>query len=303
MLTICLFTNSSLFVYSIVFSMAQAAAFQAALTRLGFGQPAIAALNNNGIGETNDLIGLNEKDTAQILKIIRTANPPVNVPYIAQKRFNIFCYWVNRRTRLNKPIDAGSFNQAALDSYGRLLAFENNQEDEATTIKSPAEYKVGSKWKAFKEGAIAYFNSVKGLHLIPLAYVIREQEIPDPNMVCQSEHHRLISVTPQVGIEFEEDNGKVFDFLKSWTLNGPAWTWMRAYNATRNGRASWLVFVNHFEGDAQRDRVKDHAYAAITAAKYYGDRKKFLFETYVTIHQDAYSDLIQYGEVISEENE
>jgi hypothetical protein len=72
-------------------------------------------------------------------------------------------------------------------------------------------------------------------------------------MVYQSEHHRLISVTPLVGIEFEEDNGKVFDFLKSWTLNGPAWTWMRAYNATRNGRASWLVFVNHFEGDAQRD--------------------------------------------------
>jgi hypothetical protein len=29
--------------------------------------------------------------------------------------------------------------------------------------------------------------------------------------------------------------------------------------------------------------------------------KKFTFETYVTIHQDAYSDLEQYGEVISEE--
>jgi hypothetical protein len=59
--------------------------------------------------------------------------------------------------------------------------------------------------------------------------------------------------------------------------------------------------VNHFEGDAQRDRVKDHAYAAIAAAKYYGDRKKFTFETYVTIHQDLYADLSQYGEIISEE--
>jgi hypothetical protein len=118
MLTIRIFTNSSLFVYSIIFSMVQAVAFQAALTRLGFGQPAIGALNNNGIGETINLIGLNEKDTAQILKIIRTANPPVIVPNIAQKQFNIFCCWVNMRTRLNEPIDAGSFNQAALDSYG-----------------------------------------------------------------------------------------------------------------------------------------------------------------------------------------
>jgi hypothetical protein len=58
--------------------------------------------------------------------------------------------------------------------------------------------------------------------------------------------------------------------------------------------------MNHFEGDAQRDRVKDHAYAAIAAAKYYGDRKKFTFETYVMIHQDSYADLSQYGEIISE---
>jgi hypothetical protein len=173
---------------------------------------------------------------------------------------------------LNEPIDAGSFNQAALDAFGHLLAFENNQDDEATThVKPPTEYKAGSKWRPFKEGAIAYFNSVKGLHMIPLAYIIREQEIPDPQVVYQSEHHRLISITPLVVIEFEEDNGKVFDFLKSWTLNGPAWTWMRSFNATRNGRASWQALMNHFEGDAQKDRVKDHAYAAIAAAKYYGD--------------------------------
>ena len=292
--------------------MAQAVAFtaalnrlgfsQAALNRLGFSQAAIIALNNNGLNTSADLVGLNEKDTAQILKIVRTAVPPVIVPYIAQKRLNIFCYWVNRCTRLNEIIDSGNFNQAALDSYGRLLAFEANQDEEAVThVKPPAEYKTGSKWKPFKEGAIAHFNSVKGTHSIPLAYVIRDQEAPDPNAVYQTEHHWLISITPLIGIEFEEDNGKVFDFLKSWTLNGPAWTWMRAYNATRNGRASWQALINHFEGDAQRDRVKDHAYAAIAAAKYYGDRKKFTFETYVTIHQDSYADLSQYGEIVSEE--
>jgi len=282
--------------------MAQAVAFTAALNRIGFSQAAIAAINANGLNTTADLVGLNDKDTAQILKIIRTAEVPIIVPYISQKWLNIFCYWVNRRTRLGETIEAAAFTQAALDAYGRLLSFENNQDEEAATqVKPPAEYKAGSKWKPFKEGAIAYFNSVKGFHNIPLAYVIREQENPDPNAVYQTEHHRLISITPLMGIEFEEDNGRVFDFLKSWTLNGPAWTWMRAFNGTRNGRASWQALLNHFEGDAQRGRVKDHAYASISAAKYYGDQKKFTFETYVTIHQDAYADLSQYGEIISEE--
>jgi len=256
--------------------MAHAVAFQAVLSRIGFSQAAVAAMNNNGLNSTTDLIGINDKDTAQILKIIRTATPPVIMSCIAQKQFNIFCYWVNRRTRLNENIDAGNFNQAALDNYGRLLSFEANQEDEsATQVKPPSEYKAGSKWKPFKEGAIAYFSSVKGAHNIPLAYVIREQEIPDPNVVNQMEYHRLISITPLAGIEYEDDNGRMLDFLKSWTLNGPAWTWMRAFNSTRNGRASWQALVNHFEGDAQRDRVTDNAYAAIAAANYYGDHKKF----------------------------
>jgi hypothetical protein len=116
-----------------------------------------------------------------------------------------------------------------------------------------------------------------------LAYIIRDEELPQPDPVYQSEHQRLIAVAPLQGVEFEDDNGRVFDLLKSWTLNGPAWTWMHAHNSTRNGRQARLSLLGHFEGDAQRDRVKDNAFASIMAAKYYGECKKFTFETYVTI--------------------
>jgi len=64
------------------------------------------------------------------------------------------------------------------------------------TVKAPAEIQIGSKWKPFKEGAIAYFNSVKGTHNIPLSYVIRDNENPEVSQVHQSEHHQLISITP-----------------------------------------------------------------------------------------------------------
>jgi hypothetical protein len=225
---------------------AQAVAFQAALARIGFPQAAIDSLIANGITSTNNLVGLTEKDTAQILKIIKTGNPPIIIPYIAQKRLNIFCFWVNRCNRLNEPIDPARFNQAALDSYGRLMTFESQEDDTSTTVKAQAEFKAGSKWKPFKEGVIAYMNSVKGNHNIPLAYVIHKYGIPDPNAVYQSEHHRLISITPLVKVEYEDDNGKVFDFLKSWTLNGPAWTWMRSHNGTRTGRTGWLDLVAHY---------------------------------------------------------
>jgi hypothetical protein len=76
---------------------------------------------------------------------------------------------------------------------------------------------------------------------------------------------------------------------------------MRSFNSARDGRSSWIALLIHFEGDTQRDRVKDAAYAAIANAKYYGEKKCFSFETYVTIHQEAYKDLEQYGETISED--
>jgi hypothetical protein len=211
--------------------MAQAVAFQAVLLRLGCPPPAIQAITANGINTTQDLIGLTDKDIENVLKIIRTAQPPVVVPYVAQKRLNTLCYWVNRRTRMGESIEAALFSQAMLDQYARLSAFMDKEEDNA--VKPPSEYKTGSKWKAFKEGAVAYFNSIRTFHHIPLAYVIRDQEVPDPTALYNSEHERLIAVTPLVGIEYEDDNGKVFDFLKSWTLNGPAWTWMRSFNNTR----------------------------------------------------------------------
>jgi hypothetical protein len=279
--------------------MAQAVAFQAVLQRLGCPPTAIQAINANGITTTQDLIGINDKDVENILKIIRTSQPPVLVPYIAQKRINTLCYWVNRRTRLNEPIDAVLFTQQMLEQYSKLIA--HSDLDEESTVKPPADFKAGSKWKPFKEGAIAYFNSIRGSHQIPLTYVIRDNPLPNPNQVYNSEHERLIDITPLQGIEYEDDNGRVFDFLKSWTLSGPAWTWMRAFNNTRDGRNAWLALTAHFKGDAQRDRVKDNAYASIANAKYHGERKRFSFETYVTIHQEAYSDLVQYGEQVSEE--
>jgi hypothetical protein len=210
--------------------MAAQVAYQAALTRIGFNAQAIAALQANGLDGVRDLINLEAKDVEQILKIVRTGPPPLAVPYLAQKKLNIFCFWVTRRNRLGESIEPALFTQAAIETYGTMMAISSAAADEENIVKAPAEYKTGSKWKAFKEG-----NGVKGKHDIPLAYIIREAENPPPHQVYQLEHQQSMAITPLQGMEFEDDNGRVFDLLKSWTLNGLAWTWMRAHNGTRNG--------------------------------------------------------------------
>jgi hypothetical protein len=79
------------------------------------------------------------------------------------------------------------------------MAFET-QEEEATDVEPPGEFLQRSKWKPFKEGAIDYFSSIRGHGQISLAYVMRENKIPDPNQVYGSERQWLIAITPLLGI-------------------------------------------------------------------------------------------------------
>jgi hypothetical protein len=63
-------------------------------------------------------------------------------------------------------------------------------------------------------------------------------------------------MTPLQGIGYSNDTGQVFDYFKSWTLNGPAWMWMHSFNTTHNGRGASIALLAQFEGAAQKDRQR-----------------------------------------------
>lgn len=143
-------------------------------------------------------------------------------------------------------------------------------------------------WSDFVTLSLAAYCIYMYLTYISFAYNL----IPRFIKKC-SEHQR-----PLAGNDFKHDNGIVFDFLKSWTINGPAYPWMKQFNATRNGRGSWLALLSYYEGNAARDRLKETAYASIANARYHGEKKHFSFDTYVNIHQEAYQDLCQNNAII-----
>lgn len=102
-------------------------------------------------------------------------------------------------------------------------------------------------------------------------------------------------------IKFSDDNGKVFDHLKSFTLKGQAWTWMRQLNMARDGRGAWQALAAHFEADAQCELVKDQSYSSIANAQYHCKKKHFLLEIYVIIHQVAFEVSESHDEHLSKE--
>jgi hypothetical protein len=85
-------------------------------------------------------------------------------------------------------------------------------DEETEGVKAPSEFKTGNKWKPFKEGCIAFFNTNLGMDQVPFSNVICPDTAPgDPQEIYLNEHSRLIAITPHQGLEFDTDNGRVFD--------------------------------------------------------------------------------------------
>jgi hypothetical protein len=85
-------------------------------------------------------------------------------------------------------------------------------------VKPPPNFTEGFKWKPFKAATIAYFNSLYSCkHHILLTYVIREHDEPILDVAFESNLEGLImAMTPLLeGMEFEEDSGRVHDYLNT----------------------------------------------------------------------------------------
>jgi hypothetical protein len=167
-------------------------------------------------------------------------------------------------------------------------------------IKIPDPFKKDTKWKTWKENVKTYLHSKLGQASIPLAYIIRELDIPIPNILYPTVHDQLVECAVLHGTEYNTNNGIVYDLLQSLTLNGPAWPWIDGFQRTRDGRRAWKALEAYYKGDSMRTRSKQECYDAIAKATYQGTKRNFDFSAYVAVHQQAHQDLIRLGEPILE---
>ncbi len=67
---------------------------------------------------------------------------------------------------------------------------------------------------------------------------------------------QLVNCAILHGNEYNTNNGMVNDVLQSLKLNGPAWTWINAYQVSNDGRNAWKTLLNFYEGDSAKTRSK-----------------------------------------------
>jgi hypothetical protein len=291
--------------------MAEATAFATRLTALGFEQPARTALALQGLQTAADLLSLTTKDLEKLISHCQNevrnmardpAIPRPVFPFLAVKRLQAFYLWTSYQDSRGQPIRPVLFLPAVtmrwMDRIAFLERLENDQE-----IPTPLPLTSFDDWVAWLESLLAWARHMRSARMgTPFSYLLRDHQDVTPEMLAtayDSIDDELVSTVILAGPSYEHDNQLLFDHLRGWLREGPAWPFMQLHARSMNGRAAFFAVKAQAEGQAALTSRRARAYASIQTARYTG-RSRFSFDSYILRHQKANNELFALGEVISE---
>jgi len=283
----------------------QLASFQAVLLRIGLTQGQVDAFCNVSGCINIAMMGLLSAD--QVLKTCkriatRTVNP-IQINTVQEQLLLGLCFWVTQRQQLHQPIVTGDFTMFTALNQAQLMrqqAEDDARLDKEVTAKMPDKFKVAFNWKVFSEAVEPYLTQILGSGRIPLSYVIRQLDVPDPGAIYDTQLEENIASAPHRGASYQRDNAKVYGIIKQLVLEGPGCSYSLPFDQVTDGRQAWLALRNHYEGAGFKNRNVDEAYRTLDSIFYEGEKKGFNFEKFIEKHNECYLELDRHGEPVLE---
>jgi hypothetical protein len=98
---------------------------------------------------------------------------------------------------------------------------------------------------------------------------------------------------------FRADTTKLYDLLKPLVIQGSCYSFILPVNSRCKKQEVFLILKNQAKGPAQLACRRTLAYAQLNT-KYGGWSRRFSFDDYIAVHQQAVNELTYLGEVNSE---
>ena len=279
-------------------------------TVAGLSEPARQMLRTHaGISMVQGLTGIaaaefesvweNLAKTATSMRVADEANRPI-LPYAAGETLFAFRLYLEYRIRsgmenaLQESIATFSVDTiSAWVEHARVwAAYQKSKTDSLTEVPKLTNLK---QWRSFKELLKTRLqeerNPVMG---IPLAYLIREQAEVSAATV-QADYptldDRLIACIAHQGSMYREDNKSFYSLLKQKTIEGPYWTFVEPFEASKDGRGAYLRLYSQAEGPNTVNTRVTKAYGDMQNLKFNGKSKNFTIDTYIQRHQACHNVL------------
>jgi hypothetical protein len=195
-------------------------------------------LCNEGLQDFSDLKSLKEKDIRDIAESFtkRTIGDGRFLFGIRRTRLLIgMIHWVQDFARVGETPSMnnyfghpGLFRDALTVAYDRanVRKIEQDQSDTVSKAADPGKFKDERKWPEWEPSFVNYLSTLHGVSGVPLSYVVRIKDVPDPRTNYQSFNERAIACTPLSGPTYQADSRKVHQLLKSFLQSETAEQWI-----------------------------------------------------------------------------
>jgi hypothetical protein len=176
---------------------------------------------------------------------------------------------------------------------------------EYSELKDAAKDKDASKpealkkltgWALWNESFQTYLCQILSAAKIPLIYLTRdaranpEEPLDRANFGTPTEY--LIEATIFRGRHYDINNPQFYRELKSFTVNGKGWSYIKKYEKSQDGRSVYLVLKTQCEGTASKITRKNRAYTSIANAVDTGSRRQYKFQDFINAHQTAHNEIL-----------
>jgi hypothetical protein len=280
------------------------------------------AINQQGCFSFDSFIGLSESDLTTMASNIRkpggtmvgqvqavgrprpnVPNPGIAIGFLEVRRLEFLRFYVHHCTRIQRPLIPDEMTIERLQRVYQLKETEDLLKKDTKTPELPGKIVKIDDVRNNIEDLDDYLLEKRGESGLPLAYVVRDTvalPLVDPGFGQPTSIAEMIARGDHTQPAFETDTIAVFNIIRHMTHGGLAWSWVSAYNRTKNGRDAYIAFKSHYLGESYQARIKAAADSVLTKT-YFDGQRSFTFEQYTSVLQKAFTDMESTGEEVAEE--
>ena len=140
--------------------------------------------------------------------------------------------------------------------------------------------------------------TILGVNRVPLSYVVRENDDPDPeghNTFVQ----KCIACAPLTGPHFEADARRVHQLVTSFTQGEISEQWIKMHSRAQNGRVDLQALYAHYQGAGNTTRRIAEA-GRLQETLHYKNEQSLSFSTFLAKVQHMFNLFEEEGEPMTE---
>lgn len=216
------------------------------------------------------------------LAALTAAQGQIRIRPRVQRNIKAFVQWVRDEYRMGRDPSHFEFPDADAQMYTRRMKLHDDYLKKSKTMcenTTPQQFTKDVKWEDWYPTLTNNLYAYVGRDGVPLSYVIRDNEAPDPTP--QTDFlDEYINMAPLQGEAYTADNKQVLTLLSKYIVgNIEAESAVQALNTTTDGRAAYMALKTFYEGEGLMAVDIVEAKRTLQELFYNGEKKPFMWWT------------------------